>query len=207
MLDEKKAKRKPAREREKQPQVKYHILPDKTQDQEPEIEEIIEEKRRMHPEEIPEPAENPAGETERYHELSREKTADLPQVRITQVHSAIKVAMKSAMQQKTSFRKPVKRPEILPDSAPHDEPGPVDTQVQLQSQPGQEKSDSVPVHDALVETPPYCKNCGNKVPPAANFCPMCGIKLGDSSQVRVPTRPPARKTVHKASPVNRKKRT
>jgi len=208
MLDEKKAKRTPVRDQEKRPPVNYHILPDKTQDQEPEIEEIIGVKQRVQDKEIPKPAENRVTEAESRQEMPPGKTADSQQVRKNEVHSAIKVAMKSAMPPlRTSFREPVKRPEILPDSAPPDEPGPQDTQDQLQRQPGQEKSDKTPVPDTLVKTPPYCKNCGKKVPPEANFCPMCGIKLGVSSQVRVPKRPSERKTVHKESPVRKKKRT
>jgi hypothetical protein len=28
--------------------------------------------------------------------------------------------------------------------------------------------------------PIFCQNCGKKLPPAANFCPGCGTKLGVS---------------------------
>ena len=50
---------------------------------------------------------------------------------------------------------------------------------------GHESTDADEEPDAEPEThgipnPPYCKDCGKRVPPIANFCPGCGSTLGVS---------------------------
>lgn len=205
MLDEHKVKRKPARNQEKKPRVRYHILTEITQDQEPEIEETLQVRQD---EETPKPAEQQGTEPKSQREFSPKKSADTPQVPRPEVHSAIKTAIESAMQSpKSSFLKPARRPEILPPSSPPDEPEPKVTQDLIQRHPGQEKTNTTHIDDTGVKTPPFCKNCGKKVSPAAIFCPMCGINLGVSSPARVQKRPPEGKTVHKGLPVSRKKGT
>ena len=202
MLDERKVTRKPAKDEKIQPRVRYHILTEIPQEQEPETEETLQVRQD---EEVPEPAEKQVTGAE-----SRRpgKSADSQQVPRPDIQSVIKGAMKSALQPpKSSLRKPARRPEILPASSQPDEPGPQESQDLPRRHFGKEKTDTTQTRDTLVKNPPFCKNCGKKVPHAANFCPMCGITLGVSSPPPVPGRPPGRKTIHKESPVKKKKGT
>lgn len=125
-------------------------------------------------------------------EFFPEKIADVQPVRKYNVPSVMKVAIKSAMQPlKLSSQKPVKRPVILQDISLPDESMPDDTKDLLST-----NLQETPVHDSNVETPPYCQNCGKKVPRAAMFCPKCGIKLGVapvSSSTQIPKGPSERK--------------
>ncbi|MCK9591592.1 MAG: zinc ribbon domain-containing protein [Methanoregula sp.] len=205
MLDEHKVKRKPARNQEKKPRVKYHILTEITQDQEPEIEETLEVRLD---EETQKPAEQEGTQTESQREFSKKISADTPQVPLPEVHSAIKNAIENAMQpSRSSFLKPARRPKILPPSSPPDEPEPGVTQDLVQSPPEQEIPGTTYTEDPEVNNPPFCKNCGKRVPPAAIFCPMCGINLGGSSPPTAPVSLPGKKTIRKGLPVKKKKAT
>jgi hypothetical protein len=95
-------------------------------------------------------------------------------VRNKEINSLMKVAMKNAMQQpKSSLMVKTKPPVIepaarIPDELKEDDAG---------NSPIQVKTNEKSVDKPIVETPLYCRNCGKKVPPAAEFCPMCGKKL------------------------------
>jgi hypothetical protein len=101
------------------------------------------------------------------------ESAGTKQVHKKEINSLMKVAMKNAMQPpKSSLMVKTKPPEIepaahIPDEIMDDVAG--DSQIQ-------EKINEISVDNPIVETPLYCRNCGKKVPPAAEFCPMCGFK-------------------------------
>jgi hypothetical protein len=66
----------------------------------------------------------------------------------------------------------------------------------------------MPVHDEGAEIPPFCQNCGKKIPPAANFCPGCGTKLGthrSGSPDSMPESPHQKKATHHEAPIREKK--
>ena len=202
MLDERKVTRKPAKDEKIPPRVRYHILTEIPREQEPETEETLQVRQD---EEVPGPAEKQVTGAE-----SRRPgtSADSPHVPRPDIQSVIKGAMKSALQPpKPSLQKPARRPEILPASSQPDEPGPQESQDLPRSHFEKEKTDTTQTRDTLVKNPPFCKNCGKKVPLAANFCPMCGITLGVSPPPPVPKRPPGRKTIQKESAVKKKKGT
>lgn len=116
-------------------------------------------------------------------ETRDERTSKKPAVgqplRKPEVDSAIKASIKDAMQPpKLSSEKLVKRPIIEPTTSLHDESRTLDSQQIIQHTQRLEKKDEISVDDKFVEIPPYCQNCGKKVPPAAKFCPRCGLKLG-----------------------------
>jgi len=202
MLDERKVTRKPAKDEKIPPRVSYHILTELPREQEPEAEETL---PVMQDEEVPGPAEQQVTGAE-----SRRPgtSADSSHVPGPDIQSVIHGAMKSALQPpKTSLRKPARRPEILPASSQPDEPGPQESQDLPRSHSGKETTDTTQTRDTVAKNPPFCKNCGKKVPHAANFCPMCGIPLGVSPSPPVPRRPPGRKTIHKEPAVKKKKGT
>jgi len=202
MLDERKVTRKPAKDVKKPPRVRYHILTGIPQEQELKTEETLEV---WQDEEVPGPAEKQVTGAE----IRRPGTpADSSLVPRPDIQLVIKGAMKSALQPpKPSLQKPARRPEILPASPRPDEPGPQERGDLPQGDSAKEKTDDTQIRDTLAENPPFCKNCGKKVPPAANFCPMCGITLGGSPPPPVPGRPPGRKTIQKEPAVTRKKGT
>ncbi len=203
MLDEHTKKRKPARNQEKKPPFRYRILTEITQDQELKREKIL---QFGQDDEMPGPAQEQGMQAESQHEVSWEKSADTPQVPLPEVHTTIKTAIDSAMQQpKSPFLKPARRPKILPPSTPPDEPEPRVTPDLVP--PEQEISSTSHRDDTGVKNPPFCKNCGKRVPPAAIFCPMCGINLGVSSPARVPVSLPGKRPVRKGLPVKKKKGT
>jgi len=181
MLDERTATRKPAKDEKIPPRVRYRILTGIPQEQEPETEDTLQVRQD---EEVPGPAEKQVTGAE----SSRPGTsADSRHVPRPDIQSVIKGAMKSALQPpKPSLQKPARRPEILPASSRPDEPGPREIQDLPLSHSGKETTDTTQTRDTLVENPPFCKNCGKKVPPAANFCPLCGIPLGVSPPPPVP---------------------
>ena len=201
-------KRKPAKDHEKQPPVKRHVLFHKMQEQEPEVEESR-PPRRTQVREVPEPVEKPAAEHEPYYEISTVRKSDTQPLRKREVQSAMKVAMKNAMQPlKPSTLQSVKRPVIERIPSPVKEPGPDDTDVTPRRPAIQEKTKVTTVPDESAEIPPFCQNCGKKIPPAANFCPGCGTKLGAykaSAPAGMPESPPEKKTTHHEAPVREKK--
>ena len=200
-------KRKPGKGHEKQPPVKRHILFHTIQEQEeePEVEETPRPPRRPQVREVPEPAKKPVIKQESEYEFSTVKKADTSAVRKYEVQSAMKVAMKSAMQPlKHSSLQASKRPVTEPVPPPLSEPEPADTEVSPGRPPLQKKT---PVQDDVAETPPFCQNCGKKIPPTANFCPGCGTKLGTHRGAPEYQReiPSEKKATHHEAPVREKK--
>jgi hypothetical protein len=112
----------------------------------------------------------------------------------------MKVAMKNAMQPlKPSTLQSVKRPVVSP---PVKEPGQEDTE-EIPRRAGMREP---AVTEERSELPPFCQNCGKKIPPAANFCPGCGTKLG-ASKAGSPEwiSPPEKKTAHHDAPAREKR--
>ena len=202
-------KRKPGKDHEKQPPVKRHILFHKMQEQEPEVEETPRPPRRAQVREVPEPVKKPVTTQESEYEFSPVKKADISPVRKYEVQSAMKVAMKSAMQPlKPSSLQTAKRPVIETGSPPVKEPEPTDTEVSPVRPTIQEKATGTPAQDNGAEIPRFCQNCGKKIPPAANFCPGCGTKLGMHRAVSpdsMPDSPHHKKSTHHEAPVREKK--
>ena len=202
-------KRKPGKDHEKQPPVKRHILFHKMQEQEPEVEEPPPPPRRAQVREVTEPVKKQVTKQEPDIELSPIKKADTSHVRKYEVQSAMKVAMKSALQPlKPSSLQTAKRPVIEPVSPPLNEPKPTDTGVSTVHTPSQEKAPRKTAQDDGAEIPPFCQNCGKKIPPAANFCPGCGTKLGThrgGSPDVIPETPHQKKATQHEAPVREKK--
>jgi len=172
-------RRKPGKVHEKQPPVKRHIVFHKIQEQEPEVEQTPRPSRRAQIREVPEPVKKPVTTQEPDYEFSTVKKAEPPPVRKYEVQSAMKVAMKSAMQPlKPSSLQTAKRPVTEPLSPAFKESEPEDTEIPPRRPPLPEKPRGTPAQDDSAEIPPFCQNCGKKIPPAANFCPGCGTKLG-----------------------------
>ncbi len=171
-------KRKPGKDHEKQPPVKRHILVHNVEDQEPEAEITPAQSRRPQIREIPEPVKKHEAAQEPDKKTSSPvRTGDIQPVRKHEVQSAMKVAMKNAMQplKSSSFqtkRRSVTEPEAsLPKQAEPEHP--------KAGRSGIREQDHKTVYqDDETGTPPFCHNCGKKTPPAANFCPGCGTKLG-----------------------------
>jgi hypothetical protein len=167
------AKRTTVKDLEKQP-VKRHIVLHKTQDHTPITEETSQLFQKTQDKTILEHERKWIIKEEIQGEVSPGKSAGTKPVRKPEIKSLMKVAMKSAMQPlKSSSKKPVKQPVIEPAASIPDESG----QDLLRHPPIEEKTYEKSVDIPQVETPPYCQNCGKKVPPSAEFCPMCGIKL------------------------------
>jgi len=202
-------KRKPGKDHEKQPPVKRHIVFHTMQEQEPEVEEPPRPPRRAQVREVPEPVKKPVTKQESDYEFSPVRKADTPPVRKYEVQSAMKVAMKSAMQPlKPSSLQTAKRPVIEPVSPPVKEPEPEYTGVSPRRPTFQEKEQGTPAQDDGAEIPQFCQNCGKKIPPAANFCPGCGTKLGVHRAVSpesIPESPHEKKATHHEAPVREKK--
>jgi len=202
-------KRKPGKDHEKQPPVKRHIVFQKMQEQGPEVEEPPRSQRRAQIREVPEPLKKPGTKEESDYEFSTVKKADTPPLRKYEVQSAMKVAMKSAMQPlKPSSLQTPKRPVIEQVSTPLKEPKPEDTEVSPRRPASKEKAPGTPVQDDGAETPLFCQNCGKKIPPAANFCPGCGTKLGThraGSPDLGPESSHEKKATHHEAPVREKK--
>jgi hypothetical protein len=170
-------KRKPAKDHEKQPPVKRHILFHKMEEEETRVEET-QPPRRSHVREVPQPVKRPLMEQESYEDISSPRRADTQPLRKREVQSAMKVAMKNAMQPlKPSTLQSVKRPVTERGSTPSREPERDDTDVTSRRAPVQEKPPVAMAVDEGAEMPSFCQNCGKKIPPAANFCPGCGTKL------------------------------
>ena len=207
-------KRKPAKEPEKQPPAKRHFPIIKSPVQEQKPEEPPKTARRGSVREIPEPVKKPVVEQEPDHEIPPVKKPDTQPVRKHEVQSAMKVAMKSAMQPlKPSSSQIVKRPVIEPVSPPHREPEPEAEKPASHRSPVQKKVQETPVtdipaQDEGAELPPFCHNCGKKMPPAANFCPGCGTKMSQPKAQPTAGEAPSsheKKATHHEAPVREKK--
>jgi hypothetical protein len=196
-------KRKPGKDLEKQPPVKRHVVFHKMQEEVPEVEEPRPQ-RRSTVREVPETEKKPETEHEPpYYEISPARRGDTQPLRKREVQSAMKVAMKNAMQPlKPSSLQSVKRPVTERVPAPVKEFEPEDAEGI-----GRQADLRGPaVTDERNELPPFCQNCGKKIPPAANFCPGCGTKLGAykaGSPEWIP--PPEKKTSHHETPAREKR--
>jgi hypothetical protein len=169
--------RKPAKDHEKQPPVKrllsIYKVPEEVKEPEPEEEEPPQRAPVRHQE----PAKKSISIRSYEHEIPPTQTEEPRPPRKPEVQSAMKVAMKSAMQPlrqpsashpvrrvtaEPMYRQPVPEPEhaafveILPDEPP-----------EVEEKPVREEAGS----------PQFCHNCGKKLPHNANFCPGCGTKL------------------------------
>jgi hypothetical protein len=201
-------KKKPGRDHEKQPPVKRHIQFHKIEEPKPEVEEPR-PTRRAQVREVPEPVRKPVSIQEPDYEFSPVRKTDAPAVRKYEVQSAMKVAMKSAMQPlKPSSLQTPKRPVIEPLSPPIREREPENEEISPKYSTVREKSPETPAQGESSEIPPFCQNCGKKIPPAANFCPGCGTKLGPNKAVspdQMSESSPAKKATHHDLPVREKK--
>jgi hypothetical protein len=202
-------KKKPAKDPEKQPPVKRHFPIIKVQVEEPKYEEPLKSPRRGQVREVPEPVKKPAAEKEFDREIPPVRKADAQPVRKHEVQSAMKVAMKSAMQPlRQSSPQTVKRPVIEPVSPPLKEPGPEGEKTTPPKPYIKEKVQETPAQDEGAEIPPFCHNCGKKMPHAANFCPGCGTKMSQPkalSPAGVSQSPNEKKVTHHEAPVREKK--
>ena len=207
-------KRKPAKEPEKQPPAKRHFPIIKSQVQEPKQEEPPKPPRRTSFREIPEPAKKPVAEPEPGYEIPPVKKPEAQPIRKHEVQSAMKVAMKSAMQPlKTTSGQGVKRPVIEPVSTPAWEPGQeaektAPTRSHVPKKVQETAASDIAVQEEGTELPPFCHNCGKKMPLAANFCPGCGTKMSQPKAQSAAGEPPAhheKKAPHHEAPTKEKK--
>lgn len=191
-------RRMPAKDHERQPPVKRHFAV-MAQEPEPPVHEQPRPQRRQF-REVPEPGPVQA---------APEKIPDIQTVRKREVQSAMKVAMKSAMQPlRHSSLLAGKRPVIEPVSPPSREPEPEEIREAPRRPAVQEKPKEAREREETSEIPQYCYNCGKKLPLAANFCPMCGIKLGQHytlPNARLPEPPAEKKAPHHQVPAREKK--
>jgi hypothetical protein len=203
MLDKHTEKKKPAGEGDKQYRLKYPVRPHIVQEKEPEPVKPLPDESEIHDEEIIGLPEEWIVEAESPREILLEKPADPPKVLRPQILSAVKGAMKSAHLPKPDFPKPIRRPKILSDPLPAEQSAQKDTRNPAPPFIIEEPPVTPEPNYTLEEIPPFCKNCGKKVPPVANFCPACGIPLTPLQPI--PNRPPERKTIPAEPPVSRKK--
>jgi len=208
-------KRKPAKEPERQPPAKRHVPIIKSQVQEPKHEEPAKSPRRASVREIPGPAKKPVVEPEPGYEIPPIKKPEAQPIRKPEVQSAMKVAMKSAMQPlKTIPPQSVKRPVIEPAFPPSKEPGqeaekpPAHARSPVHKKVQEIPETDIAAQEEVTELPPFCHNCGKKMPPAANFCPGCGTKMSQpraQSPAGEPPAPHEKKASHHEVPAKEKK--
>ena len=202
-------KRKPVKDHEKQPPVKRHVQFHTVQEEESEVEELP-PKRHAQIREVPEPEKKPVAE-QAFYEISPARKGDTQPLRKREVRSAMKVAMKNAMQPlKPSSLQTAKRPVIERVSPSIKEFEPDEKEVTPKTPQIPDKDQGAPVQDEVAEIPPFCQNCGKKIPPAANFCPGCGTKLvtyKGHAMATMSESSPEKKTTHREAPVREKKGT
>jgi hypothetical protein len=157
-------KSKTVKNHEEQP-TKRHIVLHKTRNQESATEEIS--RHTIQDKKIPQLGKKWVIEEESRSDFLPKKSDDAKPILKPEIKTYMKDAMKSAL--------PLKRPLIKPAATDSDAHRPKDI-PDLPTPPKQEK-----IYETAgrikVETPPYCQNCGKKIPPAAHFCPKCGKKL------------------------------
>jgi hypothetical protein len=126
----------------------------------------------------------------------------------------MKVAMKSAMQPlKTTPSQSVKRPVIESVSPPQKEPGqegekPAHVRSHIHKKVQEIPETDIAAQEEGTELPPFCHNCGKKMPHAANFCPGCGTKMSQpkaQSAAGESPSPHEKKAPHHEAPVREKK--
>ena len=166
--------KKPSKDHEKQPPVKrllsIYKMPE--EEKEPESKEAESPRRSTaYPQEPAKKSVSIKGHDREIPPLSEDgKPARKPEVQ-----SAMKVAMKSAMQPlKPSSSQHVRRVTAEPvHYKPVAEPEhPPFVEILPDDQP-----DEKPVRYEEAGNPQFCHNCGKKLPHNANFCPGCGTKL------------------------------
>jgi len=192
-----KPRKMPAKDHEKQPPVKRHFAVHAAE-QAPPVGEPARPQRRAQVREVQEQ------EPDRVTPPAR---SDSQTVRRREVQSAMKVAMKSAMQPlKYSSLQGARRPVIEPPTPPR--PEPEEKKAAPRRSVVHERSEEVPVPAEDTEVPQFCHNCGKKLPVAANFCPGCGTKLSQHRtlpQARVPEATAEKRVSPHPSPVHEKK--
>jgi hypothetical protein len=189
-----KKKRKPAGDDEIPPQVRRKILHQKKEGGQPGVSETRQIRHPRADTEVPEIAEKK--ETESENHIPAKPTVSQKGAGL-EVRSAIKSSIKGALYPPPSaFQKPASRAVILPSPALPEEPEPGEvadaedmqdtqkTKELLPPSPAQDSLKTTDMPDTGRENPPFCKNCGKKVPPAGNFCPACGSKIQDFSPPR-----------------------
>ncbi|MEI7855896.1 MAG: zinc ribbon domain-containing protein [Methanomicrobiales archaeon] len=169
--------RKPAKEHEKQPPAKRLLSVYKAPVEEEETEPEEEEPPRRSPVRQQEPAKKSISIRSYDREIPETQNEDVRPPRKPEVQSAMKVAMKSAMQplRQPSASQPIRRVTSEPMyRQPVSEPEPAPFVEILPDEPREvvEK----PVREE-AGNPQFCHNCGKKLPHNANFCPGCGTKL------------------------------
>jgi hypothetical protein len=202
MLDNHTEKKKPAGDEDKQHRLKNPVRPHIVQEKEPESVKPLPDESEMPEDEIIGLPEEWIVGADGPHEILSEKPADPPMLPRPKILSAVKGAMKGAHMPKPDFPKPFRRPQILPDPVPAEQSVTTDARNPapfIIDEPSVTPKELPPVEGI----PPYCKNCGKKVPPVANFCPACGIPLASLQPVQ--KRPFERKTTPAERPVSRKK--
>jgi hypothetical protein len=203
MLDKHKEKKKSAGDEDKQHRLKNPVRPHIVLEKEPEPVKPLPDESEMHDIEIIGLPEEWIVGAQSPRENLLEKPADPPTVPRPQILSAVKGAMRSAHLPKPDFQKPLTRPKILSDP----EPAELSEQTDARNvAPLFIIEDTIVPPEAtctIEKIPPFCKNCGKKVPPVANFCPACGIPLASLQPVQ--NRSPERKTMPAEPPVSRKK--
>jgi hypothetical protein len=186
-------KRKPAGDDEIPPQVSRKILHQKKQGQ-PGVSETLRIHYYSADADVPKGAERQETEAEKpvpARPTGAQKGAGL------EVRSAIKSSIKGALYpppgafQKSSGRAVIPESPALPEEPEpvevadaEDRPDTRTTKDPLLPSPAQDTRNTTDVPDTGGKNPPFCKNCGKKVPPAGYFCPACGSKIQDFSPSR-----------------------
>jgi hypothetical protein len=203
MLDKHKEKKKPGWDEDGQHRLNYPVRPHIVQEKEPDSVKHLPDESGMQNEEIIGLPEEWIVGAESPPEILLEKPADPPMVPPPEILSAVKGAMKSAHLPKPDFPKPARRPKILSDPVPAELSVIKDTRNPAPPFIIEDTPVTPEATYTIEENPPFCKNCGKKVPPVGNFCPACGIPLASLQPVQ--NRPPERETIPAEPPVSRKK--
>jgi hypothetical protein len=195
--------KKPGKELEKQPPVKRLITYSKAPEPEPQPEEEpASPPRRTQVRQVMESSRKAPVVADSDWEAPPAPRDHGPSVKKPEVHSAMKVAMKSAM--KPLAQSPVRparkdipehvmrRPVVEPDAG--------DMEMREFAEPSRrpkihEKTREPPAYEQSepeepVEHPQFCHNCGKKIPVEANFCPGCGTRLGQNRTLTNTRLPP-----------------
>ncbi len=193
--------KKPLKDHERQPPVKrllsLYKVPVEEPGQEPEPEpRTAAPPRRTQVRQVEEPVRRQIVKSSYDQEAAPTRESDLPPVRKPEVQSAMKIAMKGAMNP-TGQQQPVKKAVVEPQKRFFPEVEPEPEFVPPHRPVVQESVQDKPAYEELADTPQFCHNCGKKLPHSANFCPGCGTKLNQGRTLphtRTPPAQPGRKT-------------
>jgi hypothetical protein len=170
--------KKPLKDHERQPPVKRLLSLYKVPDEEP-IQVPEPEPKTVAPPRRTQVRQVVTSSYDRETPSTRESGA--PPVRKPEVQSAMKVAIKGAMNQTgQQSQQPVKKAVVESQKRYLSEVEPEAEFIPPRRPVVQETVQDKPVHDELADTPQFCHNCGKKLPHSANFCPGCGTKLNQS---------------------------